>query len=62
MDTRSDNWGLTKFPVTQTDKQAEGIVANVQEYNETIHQYNEYATQPGIDYGIDINCEMKKGL
>ena len=62
LDTRSGNWGLTKFPVTQTDKQAEGIVSNVQKYNETLQKYNEYATQLGIDYGIDINCERKKGL
>lgn len=62
LDTRNGNWGLTKFPVTQTDKQAEGIVSNVQKYNETIHQYNEYATQLEKDYSIDINCEMKKGL
>ena len=60
-DTRNGNWDLTQFPVTQTDEQLEGIRSDIQKYNNTIRQYNEYANSLALDYGIDINYAMKKG-
>jgi hypothetical protein len=61
LNTKNGKWDLTQYPVTQTDKQIEGVSSNIQEYNNTVHHYNEYARYLGLEHGIDINCEMKKG-
>jgi hypothetical protein len=39
----------------------EGIQCDIQKYNETVHQYHEYSKRLGLEYGIDILGEMKKG-
>ena len=61
LDTIHNKWDLTKFPVTKTDNQMEGIQCDIQKYNETVLQYNEYSKHLGLEYGIDIISEMKKG-
>jgi hypothetical protein len=58
---KNGKWDLTQFPVTQTDEHIEGISSDIQKYNDTVNRYNEYARYLGLEYGIDINCEMKKG-
>ncbi len=61
LDTKNGKWDLTQYPVTKTDKQIEGISSDIQKYNNTVHRYNDYAMHLAIDYGIDINMEIKKG-
>jgi hypothetical protein len=61
LDTKNGKWDLTEYPVTQTDEQIEGISSDIQKYNDTVNRYNEYARHLGLEYGIDINCEMKRG-
>lgn len=61
LDMVHNKWDLTKFPVTKTDGQMEGIQCDIQKYNETVHQYHEYSKHLGLEYGIDILGEMKKG-
>ncbi|CAN5684878.1 hypothetical protein BH23THE1_BH23THE1_07910 [soil metagenome] len=61
LDTKNGKWNITQYPITQTDRQVAGISSDIQEYNDTINQYNEYARHLGLAYGIDINREMKKG-
>lgn len=61
LNTKSGKWNITQYPVTQTDKQIEGVSSDIQEYNDTLHRYNEYTRRLALDYGIDIKCEMKKG-
>ncbi len=61
LDTVNCNWDLKKFPVTRTDTQMNGIQRDIQKYNETVCQYNDYSKRLGLEYGIDIVNEMKKG-
>jgi hypothetical protein len=61
LDVMHNKWDLTKFPVTKTDSQLEGIQCDIQKYNETVHKYQEYSKHLGLEYGIDIISEMKKG-
>jgi hypothetical protein len=61
LDTKNGKWNITQYPVTQTDEHIEGIISDIQKYNDTVHRYNEYARYLGLDYGIDINMELKKG-
>lgn len=61
LDSTNSKWDLTKFPVTTNDIQMEGIQYDIQKYNETIHQYNEYSKHLGLEYSIDIISEMNKG-
>ncbi|MGD9534726.1 MAG: hypothetical protein AB7V56_13285 [Candidatus Nitrosocosmicus sp.] len=61
LDTINSKWDLRNFPVTTTDTQMEGIQSDIQKYNETIRQYNEYSKHLGLEYGVDIVSEMKKG-
>lgn len=61
LDGINNKWDLDKFPVTKTDTQMNGIQRDIQTYNETVKQYNEYCIHLGLEYGIDIANEMKKG-
>ena len=60
-DTGSGKWNTTLFPVTQTDAQLEGINSDIQRYNKTVRNYNNYAEYLAGKYSIDINDEIKKG-
>jgi hypothetical protein len=61
LDTLNCKWDLRKFPITKTDKQMEGMQSDIQKYNETVQQYNEYSIRLGFEYGIDISSELNKG-
>ena len=61
LDVIHNKWDLTKFPVTKTDGQMEGIQCDIQKYNETVNQYRVYSRHLGLGYGIDIISEMKQG-
>jgi len=60
-DVQSGTWDNTKFPVTRTDSQIEGIQSDIQRYNEVIQEYNEYTEYLATMYGIDIQSEIRKG-
>lgn len=61
LDTINSKWDLRNFPVTTTDTQVEGIQCDIRKYSETARQYNEYSKHLGLEYGVDIVSEMKKG-
>jgi hypothetical protein len=61
LDAINSKWDFTKFPVTRTDTQVDGIQYDIQKYNETVRQYTEYSKHLGLEYGIDIVSEMEKG-
>jgi hypothetical protein len=42
-DVKSGKWDTTRFPVTKTDAQMEGIQSDIQRYNDAVQRYNEYA-------------------
>ena len=60
-DVESGRWDSTKFPVTKTDSQMEGIRSDIQRYNDAVQHYNEYAKYLGTRYDIDIHGEIGKG-
>jgi hypothetical protein len=60
-DVQSGKWDNTKFPVTRTDSQMDGIRSDIQRYNEVIQEYNEYTEYLATTYGIDIQSEIRKG-
>ena len=60
-DVQSGIWDNTKFPVTKTDTQMEGVRLDIQRYNDAVQEYNEYTEYLATTYGIDIQSEMRKG-
>ena len=60
-DVESGKWDNTKFPVTRTDTQMEGIRFDIQEYNDAVQEYIEYTEYLATTYGIDIQRETRKG-
>jgi hypothetical protein len=60
-DVQSGKWDNTRFPVTRTDSQMEGIRSDIQRYNEAVQEYNEYTEYLATTYGIDIQIEIMKG-
>jgi hypothetical protein len=60
-DVQSGKWDNTKFPVTRTDSQMEGIRSDIQRYNDAVQEYNEYTEYLATTYGIDIQSETRKG-
>jgi len=60
-DVQSGKWDNTKFPVTRTDSQMEGIRSDIQRYNDAVQEYNQYTEYLATTYGIDIQSEIRKG-
>jgi hypothetical protein len=60
-DVQSGKWDNSKFPATRTDSQTEGIRSDIQRYNDSVQEYNEYTEYLATTYGIDIQSEIKKG-
>jgi hypothetical protein len=60
-DIKSGRWDTTRFPVTKTDAQMEGIRSDIQRYNDAVQRYNEYAEYLAMKYEIDIRSEIMKG-
>jgi hypothetical protein len=58
-DVESGRWDSTRFPITKTDSQMEGIRSDIQRYNDSVQYYNEYAEYLETRYNIDIQSEMK---
>jgi hypothetical protein len=48
-------WNTKLFPVTQTDKQMEGIKSDIETFNEAANDYNKYLEYLEIKYHIDID-------
>jgi hypothetical protein len=59
-DVQSGKWDNTKFPVTRTDSQMEGIRSDIQKYNDAVQEYNEYTECLATSYGINIQSEIRK--
>ena len=60
-DVQSGKWDNTKFPVTRTDSQMEGLRSDIQKYNDAVQEYNECTEYLASTYGIDIQSETTKG-
>lgn len=42
-DVESGRWDSTRFLVTKTDSQMDGIQSDIQRFNDAVQHYNEYA-------------------
>jgi hypothetical protein len=54
-DVKKGEWNTRDFPITQNDKQMEGIKSDVQEFRIAADEYNKYLEYLAEKYDIDFN-------
>jgi hypothetical protein len=52
-DARKEIWDTRNFPITQTDKQMDGIRADIQSANKSIDEYNDFLEYLAEKYHVD---------
>jgi hypothetical protein len=54
-DAKKGEWDVRAFPVTQNDKQMDGIGYDVEQFNKAVEEYNQYFEYLAEKYGMDFN-------
>jgi hypothetical protein len=54
-DAKKDEWNLRNFPITQNDKQMDGIKTDIQKFGNAADEYNEYFEYLQEKYGKSLD-------
>lgn len=54
-DAKKSDWNVRDFPITQNDKQMDGIRSDVEQYRKAVEEYNKYFEYLAEKYDVDFN-------
>lgn len=61
-DWKTNQWDTKRFPVTQTDRQIEGIESDIIKSREAVKEYNAYVKYLARKYDVSIDKEDRKSI